>query len=119
MSVPNEGFNKFKKLKERIGSPGEGKVWHHIVEQSQIKNSGLSAREVHNVNNIIALPHGKDSVHEKISEYYSLIPSSGFTNGLTIRQWLKGKSFQQQFDFGMNILKLYGAVSETNNGWKI
>ena len=43
---------------------------------------------------------------------------SGFTNGLTDRQWLSGQSFQQQFDFGMNVLKQYGDIIETSNGWQ-
>ncbi len=51
------------------------------------------------------IPHGKGTVHAKISGYYSSIPISGFTNGLTVRQWLSGQSFQLQFDFGLNLLK--------------
>ncbi len=117
-SMPNKGFSSFDDLKKYLGSPGEGNAWHHIVEQSQINKSGFSSNEVNNVNNIIAIPHGKGSVHAKISGYYSSIPASGFTNGLTVRQWLSGQSFQQQFDFGMNVLKQYGDVIETSNGWE-
>ena len=114
-SVPNKGFNSFKELKEYLGIPGKGKAWHHIVEQAQIKRSGFLLKKVNNVNNIIAIPHGKGSVHAKISGFYSSKPD--FANGLTVRQWLKGQSFEKQFSFGMKILKRYGDVTATNQGW--
>jgi len=117
-TVENKGFNSFDDLKKYLGSPGEDNAWHHIVEQSQIGKSGFSSNEINNVNNIISIPHGKGTVHAKISGYYSSIPASGFTNGLTVRQWLSGQSFQQQFDFGMNVLKQYGNVIETGKGWQ-
>lgn len=85
---------------------------------NKYRAEGMKANEVNNVNNIIAIPHGKGTVHAKISGYYASIPASGFTNGSTVRQWLSGQSFQQQFDFGMNILKQYGDVIETSSGWK-
>jgi hypothetical protein len=77
------GFNTFKKLKDYLGSPGEGNHWHHIVEQSQIKKSGFSANQIHNVNNAIAVDA---STHSKISGYYSSKPV--WANGLRIRDWL-------------------------------
>lgn len=70
------------------------------------------------MNNIISIPNGKGTVHAKISGYYSSIPASGFTNGLTVRQWLSGQSFEKQFEFGMDILSQYGSVIETSSGWK-
>ena len=114
-SVPNKGFNSFKDLKAELGSPGEGNAWHHIVEQSQIGKSGFSSNEVNNINNIIAIPHGKGTVHAKISGYYS--SKQFFTGGQTVRQWLTGQSFQEQFDFGIDLLKQYGTVTPTDNGW--
>lgn len=47
------GFTSFNALKNFIGSPGEGNVWHHIVEQSQIDKFGANA--IHNVDNVIAI----------------------------------------------------------------
>ena len=67
------------------------------------------------VNNIIAIPHGKGTVHAQISGYYSSKQFS--TGGQTVRQWLTGQSFQEQFGFGMNLLKQYGTVTPTDNGW--
>ena len=116
-SVPSIGFDTFDKLKRFLGSAGEGNAWHHIVEQSQINSSGFAANAVHNVNNIISIPNGAGSVHAQISGYYSSIPASGATNGLTVRQWLSGQSFEQQFEFGIDILRRYGEVIETSTGW--
>ena len=39
ISSPNRGFETFGQLKKEIGSPGEGKEWHHIVEQCQMKKA--------------------------------------------------------------------------------
>ena len=114
-SVPDIGYNSFKELKADLGTAGEGNAWHHIVEQSQIGKSGFSSNQVNNVNNIISIPHGKGTVHAKISGYYS--SKQFFTGGKSIREWLSGQSFEGQFEFGMNILKEYGDVTPTTNGW--
>jgi RHS repeat-associated protein len=114
-SVSNKGYNSFKELKSDLGSPRDGNAWHHIVEQSQIGKSGFSSNQVNNVNNIISIPHGKGTVHAKISGYYS--SKRPFTGGKTVREWLSGQSFQEQFDFGMSVLKEYGDVTPTKNGW--
>ncbi len=68
--IPDIGFECFKDLKDFLGEPGEGNAWHHIVEQSQICKSGFSSDKVHNIKNLLALPHGKNSVHAKISGFY-------------------------------------------------
>ena len=36
VKVLNLWFDTFKKLKDNLGDPGESKVWHHIVKQSQV-----------------------------------------------------------------------------------
>ena len=114
-SVPDIGYNSFKDLKADLGSPGEGNAWHHIVEQSQIGKSGFGSKQVNNVNNVISIPHGKGTMHAKISGYYS--SKQFFTGGKIVRQWLAGQSFEEQFEFGMNLLKEYGDVTPTKNGW--
>ncbi len=70
------------------------------------------------MNNVISIPHGRGTVHAKISGYYSSIPASNWTNGVTVRQWLSGQSFEKQFEFGMDVLKQYGDVIATDSGWK-
>lgn len=115
-TLPDKGFSSFDDLKKFLGSPGENKAWHHIVEQNQIRNSNLPSQSVHNLKNIVSIPSGfKGSIHSKISGYYSSIQS--FSDGKTVREWLRGKSFDEQLAFGINVLKKYGKLTATENGW--
>jgi RHS repeat-associated protein len=102
---PKEGFKTFTELKKHLGPIGENMQWHHIVEQSQIKamRSGFAPELIHNPANIIAI---NKETHILISNFYSSKPY--FTNGQTVRNWLSGKSLQEQYDFGLKILKQFG-----------
>jgi hypothetical protein len=55
---------------------------------------------------LIKLQHGAGSIHARVSGYYS--SKQPFTGGQTVRQWLSTQSFQQQYDFGIKILKQFG-----------
>jgi hypothetical protein len=100
-----KGFDTFRDLKKFLGSPGDGNEWHHIVEQSQIKKSGFSTRQINNVDNALAVDK---ATHRKISGYYSSIDT--MTGGKRVRDWLAGQSFEFQYDFGIDILKRYGVI---------
>jgi hypothetical protein len=100
-----QGFSTFNELKKAIGSPGAGNHWHHIVEQSQVNKSGFSSDMIQNTNNIIAVDK---ATHAKISGYYGSIDS--FTNGMRVRDWLAGQSFETQYQFGVDVLKRYGSM---------
>ena len=62
------GFNSFRELKKALGDPGEGKIWHHIVEQSQIAKSGFSLQQINSVDNVLSVDQ---TIHAQISGYYS------------------------------------------------
>lgn len=96
-------FSSFSALKRSLGSAGKGKQWHHIVEQCQIKKSGFSKYWIQNSNNVINI---SNSVHTKISAYYSSVQS--FTNGMTFRNWLAGQSFKTQYKWGIKVLRMFG-----------
>lgn len=96
-------FSSFNALKRSLGSAGRGKQWHHIVEQCQISKSGFSKYWIQNSNNVINI---SNSVHTKISAYYSSIQS--FTNGMTFRKWLAGQSFKKQYEWGIKVLRMFG-----------
>ena len=98
------GFSTFEKAKKYLGAPGEGKQWHHIVEQSQIKKSGFSPILIHNTNNLIAID--KD-IHAKITGYYNRT-TLDFTNGKSVRDWLAGQSYEEQYNFGLNVMRQFG-----------
>ena len=101
-----KGYDSFSAFKKAYGSAGNGMAWHHIVEQNASNISKFGAQKIHNINNVVRLPHGKGSIHAKISGYYSSKPK--YTNGLTVRDWLKTKSFEEQYEFGRKVLKGYG-----------
>jgi len=91
-------------LKKSLGSPGEGNQWHHIVEQCQIRKSGFSAIQIQNVDNIIAVDK---ATHTKISGYYkSHVPGTK----ISVRDWLAGKSYSEQYEFGKQVLKNFGVI---------
>ena len=96
-------FPSFSALKRSLGSAGRGKQWHHIVEQCQIGKSGFSKYWIQNSNNVINI---SNSVHNKISAYYSSIQN--FTNGMTFRNWLAGQSFKTQYEWGIKVLRMFG-----------
>lgn len=100
-----KGFKSFRQLKRYLGPAGAGKAWHHIVEQTSANVSRFGAEAIHNIENIMKLDHGKGSIHAKISGYYSSIQP--FSKPLRVRQWLSTKSFQEQYEFGMKIIKLF------------
>ena len=103
---PNQGFDSFRKLKKTLGSAGEGKHWHHIVEQAQIKKSGFSPYQIHNTSNIIAVDA---ATHAKITGHYNTT-TFDFTGGLSVRDWLAGQSYENQYKYGVDILKQFGVI---------
>ena len=105
-SSSGKGFSTFEAFKKAYGPAGKGQAWHHIVERNPSNISKFGAEKIHNTNNLIRLPHGKGSIHAKISGYYS--SKKPFSNGLTVRDWLKSQSFEQQYKFGIKTLKDLG-----------
>jgi len=65
----------------------------------------------HNTANLIALPSsGKGSVHLKVVEGYlgSIRPQITGSNTMTVRKWLNEKSFEFQYEFGLEVLRNNG-----------
>lgn len=93
-------FNSFRAYKKAMGSPGTNCDWHHLVEQCQAKakRSGFKKADINTLSNMRKTP--KD-VHIKISKHYSSIQAN--TNGKTVRDWLNGKSFKEQQEYGLQI----------------
>ena len=99
-----EGFKTFREFKNAYGPAGTGYAWHHIVEQTPSNIAKFGPEKIHNINNMIRLPHGPGSQHALISGFYS--SKQNFTHGLTVRQWLSTKSFSEQYEFGLKIIIL-------------
>ena len=110
------GFGSYNALINHLGSAGAGRQWHLIVEKTQIDKSGFSTWQVNNKNNIVAVPGGYvGSIHGKISGHFS--SKTELSGDLTVREWLAGQSFEFQFKYGMEQLKRYGTVTQTQSGW--
>lgn len=99
----NKGFSSYRKFKKAYGKAGDGMEWHHIVEQRSANISQFGAERIHNIDNIVALP---TDVHRKISGHYSSIQPE--SEHMRVRDWLNGKSFEFQYDYGLQLLKKYG-----------
>ena len=102
----SKGFDSFSQFKRVVGPAGKGQAWHHIVEQTPSNIAKFGANKIHNINNLIKVPHGKGTIHSQISGFYSSIQR--FTNGQRVRDWLSDKSFNDQFNYGIQTLKDFG-----------
>ena len=84
-----------------MGSPGKGNVFDHVVEQSQIKinRSGFAPEEIHNPFNMNPVSARTNQIK---ANYYS--SKQRFTGGDTVRDWVTGQPFEDQYRFGMQTL---------------
>lgn len=94
-----EGYSSFSAAKRAVGSPGEGNVFDHVVEQSQIRRSGFAPEEIHNPFNMNPVSARTNQIK---ANYYS--SKQPFTGGGTVRENLTGQSFADQYAFGMDVL---------------
>ena len=101
--LANKGFSSYRKFKKAYGKAGDGMEWHHIVEQRPANISQFGSERIHNIDNMIALPA---DVHRKISGRYSSIRKG--TNNMRVRDWLNGKDYDFQYQYGLDVLKEYG-----------
>ena len=81
---------------------------HHIVEQCQAKKSGFSHGMIQDGGNIVEIPY---LLHRMISGYFSSLYEG--QKGVRVRDHLAGQSFEEQRQFGIEIIKklweeLYG-----------
>ena len=103
-------FNAFKKtspaefLLKEYGSAGDGKEYHHIVEQGGANEDNIPAQELHSTENIIPLP---GPIHDLVSAEYS---KEHDESGITVRQWLQTQSFEKQYEYGLDVLRKLGIL---------
>ena len=74
---------------------------HHIVERCQCNKSGFSTIMIEASSNKIKLDYW---LHRKISGLYSSKRSDITGSQLRVRDWLAGKSFEFQTDFGLRMI---------------
>jgi hypothetical protein len=91
-------FNSEKQLKKFLGKAPEGMHWHHIVEQNKAAEFGQ--RRIQSIDNIVAIP---EKEHTDLSAFYA--SKQYFSEPNRVRDWLRGQSFETQYEFGMAQLK--------------
>ena len=98
-SRPFRAWKSFSGFKKAMGPAGDGKQWHHIVEQTPGNAKQFGPEALHNAENVIPLD---ETLHRRVSAFYSTKqPDLIGTSSLTVRQWLSTQSYQAQRDFGL------------------
>ena len=77
----------------------------HIIEQTPSNIAKFGANKIHNINNLIKLPHGKGTIHAQISGFYSSIRRG---TSMRVRDWLKNKNFNEQYQYDIKALERFG-----------
>jgi hypothetical protein len=95
-------FESMREFTRYWGSAGDGRSWHHIVEQNKLSQFGAEA--IHNVQNIVSVP---TSVNRKLNGYYQkkIMEITG-DSSKSIREWLSGQSYKEQREFGLKALEM-------------
>ena len=97
------GFRSFSQAKRVLGPAGEGKQWHHLVEQTPGNVGRFGPQVIHNTGNLVRLD---TAVHRQVSGYFS--SKQPFTGGQTVRQWLSGQSYARQQQFARQVMERFG-----------
>ena len=102
----SKGYNSFNAFKNAHGSAGQGKHWHHIVENQAINTSGFPAKSIHHPNNLVKISGGySGSWHSEITKAFSQPGRYNHTNGKSLREWLKGKPFEVHYEWGLKVMR--------------
>ncbi|HYO73655.1 MAG TPA: hypothetical protein VEU33_47085 [Archangium sp.] len=105
LSNGHRAFKSYKDFKDYMGKAGEGKQWHHIIEQHQGNVERFGHEALHNTENVIAIDK---NVHEQISAFYS--SKQKVSGGMVVREWLRTQSYEKQRAFGLDTLRRFGVV---------
>jgi hypothetical protein len=82
---------------------------HHVVEQGP-QNNDLKPEEKERIDdpeNIVRIPY---YVHQQITNYYRNPIEKAPFNGQTPREYLKGKSYDDRYKFGLGVLREFGVI---------
>jgi hypothetical protein len=104
-SLPPHGhlaFRSFKSFKRHMGSAGNGKQWHHVVEQHKGNQNRFGPEALHNTENVIPLDAG---LHTRVSAFYSSVQRELTGSTLTVRQWLSTQPYEAQREFGLRAIE--------------
>jgi hypothetical protein len=105
LSKTYRAFKSFRAFKRAMGPAGEGKSWHHIIEQHAGNLKRLGAAGLHTTENVIKV---ETEVHTKFSAFYS--SSRPELEGMVVREWLRTQSYEQQRAYGLKVLRDFGVI---------
>jgi hypothetical protein len=103
-------YSDFKKLSltelllRAYGPAGDGNEWHHIVEQGGDNATNFPPEKLQSTMNMVPLP---EPIHDLVTAEYA---KEYDESGKTVREWLSGQSFENQWNEGVKILRNLGIV---------
>jgi hypothetical protein len=103
--LPNghRAFTSFRAFKRFMGKAGKGKQWHHIVEKHKANLRRFGPKALHNTENIHPLG---ERLHTDLSALYSSKrPKITGSETLTVREWVRTLSYEQQRAFGLQAIE--------------
>jgi hypothetical protein len=80
---------------------------HHIVEQTQARNDGFPDRVINRADNLVLVPRYR---HWQINSWFQT-PDKNF-DGLTPRQYLQNKSWDERRYLGLKALRDFGVLKQ-------
>ncbi|WNG32278.1 hypothetical protein F0U61_00620 [Archangium violaceum] len=95
----HRAWGSYSSFRRAMGAAGQGKEWHHIVEQTPGNVKRFGGEALHNTENVVAMDK---ALHGKVSSFYSSIRVAiTKSTKLTVRQWLGTQSYEAQREFGL------------------
>lgn len=92
-------------LQQNAGQRRPGYEDHHIVEQGAGGREGFSRSQIDGADNVVSVPKYK---HHEITGWYNT-KNSNF-GGLTPREYLRGKSWDEQVRVGLFAMRKFGVL---------
>jgi hypothetical protein len=94
-----------RELQEAVPAWREGTDVHHIVERAGARNSGIPTEWVYHFENEVRIPRMK---HWEITGWY--MTKNKAYQGMSPREYLVGKTWEDHRDVGMEALRLFGVM---------
>ena len=99
-------------LRDAADHPRLGYERHHIVERQRKSRDSLSnwnrfGDRLDSPENLVRIPYWK---HVEISSWYSTPNTNPRYGGLSPRDYLRGKSWEEQYQLGLETLRIIGVL---------
>jgi hypothetical protein len=94
-----------EELQNAVALPARGYDIHHVVEKTPARNEGFSQDLIEGRENLVRIPTLK---HWQITGWYG--KKNEKFDGLTPRDYLRGKSWEERVKVGKEALTKYGIL---------